>query len=899
MKKLLATMAIAITLLSATTPVQASQFKSYYALAANWRPAQQVSFANSMIGVYERSNRMYSNFINKYSRYAGASWYDNMKARHAFQVNEIAKYKLLIEQSSAPKVTLVDTVVTTDDRTLVNRKATVVTSNTSTVEVETTETMVSEYAVVTQILTTPVHTIYYTVTNTTKVYSDGTRQSSNAVKVNRQETVDETETKITRELVRQYAVVIKQEPTLSDPIATVDILTVDEYLARADVDYSGTQAYIDAVHSVNSRINSAYITEDRGLAKFGNSLAAINAPEAWARGWTGKGSTIAILDTGIDTDHTEFTDSIADMKCFTRACSTGYETIEDKNRYAHGTHVAGIAAGNLDGNGSTGVAYDAELLIAKTAHDFGMFDFSVADDAIEWAVERGADAINISANYNVDRTYKYSMKEIAPGMFRSNDKRGRDGITYDNYGYSNIYNDPSYYADIVEAMTGHEAVLVLAAGNQRLDFAGQPASLALDDEIGNRVLVVGNYDIKFNKMASSSNKAGTVCYDFNETTQQCNNTKRVSDRFILAPGQWIMSADNNGEYRTNSGTSMAAPIVSGAVGIVHQMWPHMTGANIAKLLLDTASTDEIIDYDVNVHGQGLLDLNEATTPQGVLGIPTTGRIDGKSTSVDRTGTIAISGASISALQEVMVVDDYDRDFYFDANASIAVNDTRTASATQSAQSGFTPDYYIGYTGGKIVPISNGAISINSENNEFALVQQFGGFTVGLASEQDSFLGNVANSDLMRVTGATTAYVGYGFDTGLLFGNAQLGATDLDVDNTSFLKSASTLMSYSATVGTKKTIGNSTFGFVTSLPVSISSGQANFNMPSSVSADGAILNSDASSSLATQYQEVDFGVFYNNQITDSVAFDSFAELRTNYAGTTNDAVQVGFNFKVAF
>ena len=163
-------MAVAITMLSATTPVQASQFKSYYTLAANWRPAQQVSFANSMIGVYERSNRMYSNFINKYSRYAGASWYDNMKARHAFQVNEIAKYKLLIEQSSAPKVTLVDTVVTTDDRTLVNRKATVVTSNTSTVEVETTETMVSEYAVVTQILTTPVHTIYYTVTNRTKVY---------------------------------------------------------------------------------------------------------------------------------------------------------------------------------------------------------------------------------------------------------------------------------------------------------------------------------------------------------------------------------------------------------------------------------------------------------------------------------------------------------------------------------------------------------------------------------------------------------------------------------------------------------------------------------------------------------------------------------------------------------
>ena len=59
---------------------------------------------------------------------------------------------------------------------------------------------------------------------------------------------------------------------------------------------------------------------------------------------------------------------------------------------------------------------------------------------------------------------------------------------------------------------------------------------------------------------------------------------------------------------------------------------------------------------------------------------TTGRADGNTVSVD--GTIAMSGgATISALNEVMVVDEYNRDYYFDGNSMVQVNDTRTISAT--------------------------------------------------------------------------------------------------------------------------------------------------------------------------------------------------------------------------
>ena len=65
----------------------------------------------------------------------------------------------------------------------------------------------------------------------------------------------------------------------------------------------------------------------------------------------------------------------------------------------------------------TGVAPDAKLLIGKVAYDGGFYDFSATGKAIEWAVNNGADVINISAVVNQDRTYKNSLVEFTPGQF--------------------------------------------------------------------------------------------------------------------------------------------------------------------------------------------------------------------------------------------------------------------------------------------------------------------------------------------------------------------------------------------------------------------------------------------------------------------------------------------------
>ena len=70
-------------------------------------------------------------------------------------------------------------------------------------------------------------------------------------------------------------------------------------------------------------------------------------------------------------------------------------------------------------------------------------------------VEHGADVIgNISANYNFDRTYMNSTTEVPHGVYFANDTRGRNGITYDKYGYAVYTVVDWYYKNIVDAMKG-------------------------------------------------------------------------------------------------------------------------------------------------------------------------------------------------------------------------------------------------------------------------------------------------------------------------------------------------------------------------------------------------------------------------------------------------------------
>lgn len=916
---------VAVIGLTVSTQATAAPF-SYYDMVSNITNIEsRNTFAKSMMKSYSNGLKTLKPLAEKYGHY---SWAASLVETVNFYENEIKKFSDLIGESLDVKATVINTTYKYNQHQTVTETPEVA-SRSSTEDEVTEDFTVNVYEDVVITYTKTVTTKTYKGTFTTQHWSDGanTTEVSTELVSTDVETVARTETE--RNFVRTYelerpveVVEVVEEPVVvveevvvvdvvDEPVNVVNdgmgiktegVLTAEEYLAMSDVSLGATQTYIDAVHNVNSNVGIDYITRKSGMYNYGQNLEVIGAPEAWAKGWTGKGSVLAILDTGIDLDHPEFADKIIATECFTGMCADGYETIDDKNKYSHGTHVAGIAAANLDGVGTTGVAPDAKLLIGKTAWDNGFYEFQALGKGIEWAVNNGADAINVSGNYNVDLTYKRSIESAGDGVFYSTDSR-YNGV-YAIEGYSRLAVDSDYMLpQITDAMSGNEAVVVFASGNQRLDVPTYPAHYAVAENedgellLGGKAIVVGSWNLKSGSMSSSSNRAGTMCYGENGA---CASDRRISDFYILAPGDKVASTSADGEYRTLSGTSMAAPAVTGAVGVVHQMWPYMKGENIVQLLLNTADKD-IWGYDVNTHGQGLLDLDEATNPQGVVGIPTSGRIDGARSSLD-SGAFALSGGvHISSISSTMVVDDYDRNFYVDGNDMIATADTRSADPTQAADMGFAPDYYFGYGAGTVVPMEAGALNINDDS--VAIATTVDKFMFGAVTEGNSFLGNVADNPLMDVNGATTFYAGYNLDVAMtqdvtLFGNAMFGITKVNVGD-SMMTSASNLLSNSATLGIKRNVSNGDFGFVASVPVAITQGSATFNTASTVSSTGDVDYLTSSSDLSATQREVDLGVFRNFQVTDNMFVKAHAEARLNYAGTNETVTTAGINLTWSF
>lgn len=866
----------------------------------------QRHFVNVLTRAMERRVTVYENIVSKYGHYSWASKY----------VAKLEQFKLDLVRwqdlqsainDSAPVV--VKTDISSRDYDQVKRGSEYLFSTNERTFEETEGNIVSVFKEVTTVYATDVITKTFLITYTTQHYSDGSKHTTTKAKLKSSATILEKRSELDKTLLRQYALAPVNGVEGGTGTKTVNVLTEQEYLAREDVSLTGTDAYLKAAQNQWSGFTKNTIDNHWGV--YGQNLEQVGAPASWAKGWTGKGSTIAILDTGIDLGHSEFEGRIVDTDCFSFGCRYYGETVDDINNVSHGTHVAGIAAAALDGVGMTGVAPDANLMIGKISFGkYGAIDLSAMDDGIAWAAAGGAVVANVSANYNVDTTYKNSLVKMEDGLYRSTDTRKwmSSGATYAEDGYSHFLKR-TYVNDIINSMEGNEIVLVASAGNQGMDISTFPAHMAvLENEDGalvldGRVIIAGNYDAKSYKgIAYSSNRAGTVCFDYNETQNTCDSDRRVSDFYLMAPGTYVMSAIDNNEYMTLSGTSMAAPTISGGVALVHQMWPHMKGSNLVKLLLDTGNKD-IASYNENVHGQGLMDLDEATQPQGALGIPTTGRVDGAKSAVGSSSSMSVAGVSVSAIDALMVVDDYDRDFYIDGNDLISGVDTRTVHITKAAQAGAKINEYAGYAAGMPLDMGKLSTSFNETGDEFSFTYDLTkNLAFGVVRESETFLGNYADGGIMDINGATTLHLGYEAEQEVakgisVFGGATVGVSDLNVNSTAMMRSVSSALSNSARIGTKFTNGQSTFGLIAALPVAITSADAHFEVATGVSVSGDIQTQTITSSLANDAREYSLGAFYNTALTNYADLGVFAELRNNYAGAAG-AVNAEYGVKLS-
>ncbi|MCK6537912.1 MAG: S8 family peptidase [Polyangiaceae bacterium] len=147
----------------------------------------------------------------------------------------------------------------------------------------------------------------------------------------------------------------------------------------------------------HARVRALFVPNDP-LLKDQWHLTRVGAERAWDFS-TGRGATVAVIDTGIACERFEHFDKASDL-AKTR-CVAGYNFVTKSEHanddHGHGTHVAGtIAQSTNNGIGAAGMAFDARLMPVKVLSQDGVGTTTDVADGIRWAADHGAQVINLS-----------------------------------------------------------------------------------------------------------------------------------------------------------------------------------------------------------------------------------------------------------------------------------------------------------------------------------------------------------------------------------------------------------------------------------------------------------------------------------------------------------------------
>jgi type VII secretion-associated serine protease mycosin len=260
------------------------------------------------------------------------------------------------------------------------------------------------------------------------------------------------------------------------------------------------------------------------------SLDNLSIESAWTRS-RGAQVDIAVIDTGVAATHPDLRGKVCSGVAYLGGTGVAQTGKGATDPHGHGTHVAGIAAASSDdGVGIAGVAPQARIIPVRVMGSGGSGHTSDVARGITWAVDHGAEVINLSLGGPATHVMRIAV----------------------DYAVSN------------------GVVVVAAAGND-------------GDTDRNKDLIPDNTP---SYPAAFDGSIAVASYDSNGTVSSFSTRGDYVD--VAAPGSWILSTLNSGGWGPMSGTSMATPHVAGIAALLIAQQPSRTPAQVRQRLESTA-----------------------------------------------------------------------------------------------------------------------------------------------------------------------------------------------------------------------------------------------------------------------------------------------------------------------